>query len=545
MNWAGGRPLKSILALFNNKTLKFKFYHLESNNLTFADSALEESKKVIKNFQSYLKLLKNKKVILNQKIRKDYIFKQINKITKSREIKIELNEKLLNEVNDLVERPKIITCKFNKDFLDIPKEILIISMQNHQKYFPTFDLSGNLTNLFLVVTNSDDKKKFVKQGNERVIEARLRDAKFFWEKNKSQNLVKQVSSLRSINFFKKLGSLFQKVQRIRKLGSQISDQLNFNKEKIEIAASICKVDLLSDLVGEYPELQGVMGSYFAKEQGFEDDVSQAIQEHYLPVGLNSKIPKKATSVALAIVDKLDTLVGFFGIDEKPTSSKDPFALRRSAFGIIRIIIENKLKLNLKDLINYSINLYTDQKFKFSNKSIPSDLMTFFRERVKNYLKDKKIRSDIIEASISAHTLNDFFLLFKKCQMLNKSIDKDVGKNALASYKRVSNILDQEIKKNNLVIKGNPDSILFKKDEEKILFEEINQIKKYLTSNFKNENYEKTLEILANSKKNTDIFFDNVIVNDENESIKINRLELLKMFCMTLDNFIDFSKVEGS
>ena len=288
-----------------------------------------------------------------------------------------------------------------------------------------------------------------------------------------------------------------------------------------------------------------MGSYFAKEQGFEDDVSQAIQEHYLPVGLDSKIPKKATSVALAIVDKLDTLVGFFGIYEKPTSSKDPFALRRAAFGIVRIIIENNLKLNLKDLINYSINLYTDQKFKFSNKSISSDLMAFFRERVKNYLKDKKIRSDIIEASISTHTLNDFFLLFKKCQMLNKSIDKDVGKNALASYKRVSNILDQEIKKNNLIIKGNPDSILFKKDEEKILFEEINQIRKYLTSNFKNENYEKTLEILANSKKNTDIFFDNVIVNDENESIKTNRLELLKMFCMTLDNFIDFSKVEGS
>ena len=275
---------------------------------------------------------------------------------------------MLNEVKDLVERPKIIICKFNRDFLNIPKEILVISMQNHQKYFPTFDLNGNLTNFFLVVTNSDDKKGFVKQGNERVIEARLRDAKFFWEKNKSQNLIKQVGSLKSINFFKKLGSLFQKVQRIKKLGSQISDQLNFNKEKIEIAASICKVDLLSDLVGEYPELQGIMGSYFAKEQGFQDDISLAIQEHYLPTGLDSKVPKKPTSVALAIVDKLDTLVGFFGIDEKPTSSKDPFALRRAAFGMVRIIIENNLKLNLKDLINYSSILYEEQGFKFINKS---------------------------------------------------------------------------------------------------------------------------------------------------------------------------------
>jgi len=543
LNW--GRPLKSILALFNNKVLKFKFYHLESSNQTFADGVLEESTKVIKNFQSYLQLLKEKKIILDHEIRKNYIFKQINKISKSKSIKIELNEKLLNEVKDLVERPKIIICKFNRDFLNIPKEILVISMQNHQKYFPTFDLNGNLTNFFLVVTNSDDKKGFVKQGNERVIEARLRDAKFFWEKNKSQNLIKQVGSLKSINFFKKLGSLFQKVQRIKKLGSQISDQLNFNKEKIEIAASICKVDLLSDLVGEYPELQGIMGSYFAKEQGFQDDISLAIQEHYLPTGLDSKVPKKPTSVALAIVDKLDTLVGFFGIDEKPTSSKDPFALRRAAFGMVRIIIENNLKLDLKDLINYSINLYEDQGFKFSNKSISRDLIVFLRERVKNYLKDKKIRPDIIEASISTHTSSDFVSLFKKCQILNKSIDKDIGKNVLASYRRVSNILDQEIKKNKLTIKGMPDSILFKKDEEKILFEEINGIRKYLTSNFKNENYEKTLEIFANSKKNTDNFFDNVIVNDKNESIKTNRLELLKMFCMTLDNFIDFSKVEGS
>ncbi len=202
LNW--GRPLKSILALFNNKVLKFKFYHLESSNQTFADGVLEESTKVIKNFQSYLQLLKEKKIILDHEIRKNYIFKQINKISKSKSIKIELNEKLLNEVKDLVERPKIIICKFNRDFLNIPKEILVISMQNHQKYFPTFDLNGNLTNFFLVVTNSDDKKGFVKQGNERVIEARLRDAKFFWEKNKSQNLIKQVGSLKSINFFKKL-----------------------------------------------------------------------------------------------------------------------------------------------------------------------------------------------------------------------------------------------------------------------------------------------------------------------------------------------------
>ena len=543
LNW--GRPLKSILAIFDNKILKFKFFHLISNNLTFADSTMEDSVKIIKNYKSYLKLLKDKNIILDHNLRKKYIIKKINKISKSRAIIPEINEKLLNEVTDLVEKPKIIACKFNSNFLNMPKEILITSMQQHQKYFPTFDQKGKLLNIFLVITNCDDKKGFIKSGNERVIEARLSDANFFWEKNKSQNLVKQVVNLKEINFFTKLGSLFEKVQRIRKLGSLISDKLNYNKEKIEIAASICKVDLLSDLVGEYPELQGIMGSYFAKEQGFEEDIVLAIKEQYLPIGMNSKVPKKPTSAVIAIVDKIDTLVGFFGIDEIPTSSKDPFALRRSASGLLRIIIENNLKLELKDLINYSINLYEDQGFELSNQSVQNDLIIFMRERVKNYFKDKKIRLDIIEGAINSYKSDDFVSLFKKCKILNKSIDNDVGKHILASYKRASNILDQEIKKNKLNIKGMPDSVLFKKEEEKILFDEINEIRKYLSNNFKNENYEKTLEILANSKKNTDNFFDNVVVNDENQSIKANRLELIKMLCMTLDNFIDFSKVEGA
>ena len=543
LSW--GRPLKSILALFDRKIIKFKFFHLESNNLTFSDSSTEDSTNVIKSYKDYLKLLKENKIILDHNIRKKIILNQINKIIKSKDVYVKISDKLLDEVINLVEKPKVLACKFNKDFLNIPKEILITSMQSHQKYFPTFDNKKNLTNIFLVVTNSDDKKGFVKLGNERVIAARLSDANFFWKKNKSQNLVKRVGNLKEINFFNKLGSLFQKVQRIRKLGALTSDQLNFNKEKIEIASSICKVDLLSDLVGEYPELQGVMGSYFAKEQGFDEEICLAIKEHYLPVGMDSKVPKKNTSVVVAISDKLDTLVGFFGVGEKPTSSKDPFALRRAAFGLIRIIIENNLKLQFKDLINYSINLYHDQGYILDLKSTPNDLINFIRDRAKNYFKDKKIRIDIIDAAILPHSSDDFLLLYKKCKILDQNINMNLGVEILASYKRASNILDQEIKKNKLVIKGTPDSIMFKKEEEKMLFEEINKIRKYFSSNFKNENYEQTLITLANSKKNTDIFFENVVVNDENESIKANRLELLKMYCMTLDNFIDFSKIEGA
>ena len=543
-NVSWGRPLRSILALFDKSVLKFEFYHIKSSNTTFLNSKLQENQKKIKNFKDYLNLLKDKKIILDNNIRKKFINEKIIKISKLKDIKASIDEKLLNEVSDIVESPKVILCKFNQDFLNIPKEIIITSMQQHQKYFPTFDLKGNLLNTFFVVANSEDINGLVKLGNERVIDARLSDAKFFWEKNKSLNLVKQVGNLKSINFFSKLGSLFQKVQRIRKLGSLISDQLNFNKEKIEISASICKVDLLSDLVGEYPELQGIMGSYFAKEQGFDEDISLAIKEHYLPIGLDSNIPKKPTSVTVAIGDKLDTLVGFFGINEKPTSSKDPYALRRAAFGLSRIIIENNLKLNLRDIINYSVLLYQEQEFKLINKSVQLELISFLRERVKNYLKGKKIRSDIIDAAVSSHNTSNFLELYKKCQILNQFISKDMGKNILISYKRVSNILDQEIKKNKFNIIGIPDSVLFKQDEEKILLDKINDIRKHFSSTLNIENYEKTIEVLSNAKVSTDIFFENVVVNDENESIKKNRLELLKMFCMTLDNFVDFSKIEG-
>ena len=550
MRWADhnlvwGRPLKSILALFDNQIIQFSFHHLLSNNLTFLNEIMEEDQKEIKNFKSYLKLLNSKKIILDQNLRKRLIVKQIDKICRARKLKNELNEKLLDEVVDLVETPNILIGKFDKSFLNIPKEILITSMQQHQKYFPLFNQEGNLTNVFIIVINLEDKKGLIKIGNERVISARLSDAKFFWEKNKAQSLVKQVGNLKSINFFSKLGTMFHKAQRIRKLGTMIADQLNLNEEKVEISASICKVDLLSDLVGEYPELQGVLGSYFAKAQGFDDDISLAIKEHYLPLGSDDKIPKKPISIAVSAVDKIDTLVGFFGINEKPTSSKDPFALRRTTLGLLRIIIENNLPIQLKDLFNYSSILYSDQGFKFPNKSTLIELNYFFKDRVKHYLREKNIRYDIIEAAISSHTSYDFVSLYKKCLILNRYLEKDLGKNILMIYRRVSNILDQEKKKINLKITGEPNVVLFSKDEEKILFDQISEIRKYFSLTKKNENYEKTLEILSSGKKITDEFFDKVIVIDDNESIKKNRLELLEMFCKTYNNFIDFSKIKGA
>jgi len=543
LSW--GRPLKSIIALFNNKIINFNFFHLQSSNLTVIEGTNEDKIKKISSFKSYLNSLKSQNIILDHKKRKNIILKKMNDICNARELKNNFNEKLIEEVVNLVEKPNVIVGKFDEIYLKIPQEILIVTMQHHQKYFPLFDSNNKLTNLFLSVSNLPDKKGYIKFGNQKVIEARLSDAKFFWDKNKNQSLIKQIGQLKNLTFFSQLGTFYDKTQRLRKLASRVSDQLSLSKEKTEMASSVCKVDLTSDLVGEFPELQGVMGRYFAIEQGFDEDVSTAISDHYLPIGINSKVPKKPISMAVSLIDKVDTLVGFFGINEKPTSSKDPFALRRIAIGLLRIVIENKLNVQLKDLINYSIVIYEEQNVKFENTLVTKEVLIFLKERFKNLLKDKKIRNDIIEAVEGSRTDYDFLVLYKKCLIINKNISRDICKNIIGTYKRASNIIEQELKGKKADISGQPESFLFKKDEEKNLYNKINEIREYFSNTKKHESYDETLKVLAEAKPTTDIFFENVIVNDDNSDIRKNRLELLQMFCKTYNNFIDFSKVEGT
>ena len=538
-----GRPLKSILALFDKKIIEFKLNHLHSSNKTFTDKDLEDEVKSFNDFKSYIKFFKQKGVTIDQDKRKEFIIKEINKATNQKKIHINVNEKLIDEITNIVEKPKILVCEFNKKFLEIPQEILIITMQHHQKYFPTFDSKNKITNNFIVVADCKDKKGLVKLGNQNVVDARLADAEFFWNRNKSQNLVKQVSRLKQINYFKGLGSYFDKIQRVRKLSGIISDELLISKEKIEIASSICKVDLMSDLVGEFPELQGVMGGYFAREQGFDEEISLAVSEHYLPSGIDSKVPKKPYSIALSLSDKIDSLVGFFGINLKPTSSKDPYALRRMAISLLRLIIENQKKIKLRDLINYSINLYKEQNYSFDSKLINDELGDFILDRLKNYLKEKNIRSDIIECSTNSYGIDDLLKIFNKSLNLNKNIKKDFGLDVIAIYKRSANILNSE-SKSKLEIVGSADPGLFKNDYEKNLYKKIHTIRKYFSSIGRDEDYDESLKTLSSAKIEVNEFFDNVIVNDQEEIIKKNRLELLKMLCKSFDNYFNFSKIEA-
>ena len=535
-----GRPLRSIFSLFNGKKIAFRFDHLESSDEIIVEQDLASKIKKVKNYKDYDNLLRNNNIILNHNEREKIILKKINSTSKSKDFKKYLNPQLLEEVVNIVEDPNVLLVNFNKEYLKIPQEIIISTLEKHQRYFPIFDSRGRLTNNFFVVANKKDKKKFITIGNKRVVEARLADAKFFWDKDRSKNLIKQIGNLKAVTFYEKLGTIYDKTQRIRKLAAMLSDDLNLNKEKIQIAASISKSDLCSDLVGEYPELQGVMGKYFALSQGFEEDVANSISDHYLPTGLTSELPKKPFSYSISIVDKIDTLVGFFAINEKPTSSKDPFALRRSAIGLLRIIIENKLSLKLRELIGYAIKLYEEQGVQIQNEKTEREVLQFTKERMRNILKLKNLKTDIIEAAISSHAGDNFLDLYRKTILMNKYKNKGVGLNAISSYKRASNILEKAGKG----IAGRPDAILFRKEEEKILHEKINEIRKAFTVKDDNKDYESLLIKLSDTKESTDNFFDNVVVNDENQDIKNNRLELLKMFCNTFDNFIDFSKLEG-
>jgi len=543
LNWA--RPLKSILSVFDEKIIDFKFYHLTSSNRTFIDKDYEEKTGVFKNFKSYERFLKIHGTIVDQTKRKQIIQKEFTKILCKKNLFILENLKLFDEVVDLVECPNVLLCDFDKKFLSIPKEILILTMQSHQKYFPTIDKNNQITNQFLLVANKKDQKGLIKLGNQRVVDARLSDAEFFWNKDKTQNLVKKVSELKRINFFKGLGTYFDKVQRMRKLGGMISDELLISKEKVELSASICKTDLTSDLVGEFPELQGIMGGYFSAQQGFDKDICLSITEQYLPIGLDSNVPKKPFSIALSMTDKIDNLVGFLGIDEKPTSSKDPFALRRVALGIIRIIIENKKDLKLNDLLNYSIGLYQEQNFTLVNDELKKDLSNFLKDRFRYYLKEKDIRFDIIEASISNFSTNKLFSSFEKARCVNKIINNQIGIDITSSYKRASNILQSEMENKEIEITNSTDPGIFKSDYEKNLFKKITDIKKYYSDIDNNEIFEESLSVLAGAKKEVFEFFDNVKVNEDNETLRKNRLELINMLCKTFQNYINFQFLKAN
>ncbi|MEK9560896.1 MAG: glycine--tRNA ligase subunit beta [Pelagibacteraceae bacterium] len=539
-----GRPLKSILCLLDNQVLDFSFFHINSSNSTYVNGPFEDKEIKIKNFKDYKKNLEKNKIEINHIKRESKINIELEKLLKKNKCSLEINNALVDEVTNLVETPVILKGKFDPEYLELPDELLNLTMVNHQRYFPMKSEQENkIINSFLFVANNFDNKNLITKGNEKVIDARLSDAKFFWDKNKRQNLVKQVTKLNSIVFYQKLGTLYDKTQRIRQLSSVIADTIGANKEDTEIAGSICKADLVSDLVGEYPELQGTIGRYFALEQGFSQEISNAIQNHYLPLGPSGKVPKEKISIAVAVADKIDTLIGFFGIDEKPTSSKDPFALRRACLGVLRLITENKISLSLKEILNNSKNLYLAQNYQLTNEKVIEDLFQFFIERFKINLKDKGARLDVTNSILENNRSDDFYLIMKNINELSKCLKKSQGQDAISIYKRSKNILDQSNQEEEFF--GNPDNVLFQHPSEDEILIKLNEARDYFTTPSRLRDNEKTITLLSELKPMTDNFFDNVKVNDDNQQVRKNRLELLTLLCKTFEKFTDFSKLDGS
>ena len=539
-----GRPLKSILCLLDNQVLDFSFFHINSSNSTYVNGPFEDKEVKIKNFKDYKKNLEKNKIEINHVKRESKINIELEKLLKKNKCSLEINNTLVDEVTNLVETPVILKGKFDPEYLELPDELLNLTMVNHQRYFPMKSEQENkIINSFLFVANNFDNKNLITKGNEKVIDARLSDAKFFWDKNKRQNLVKQVTKLNSIVFYQKLGTLYDKTQRIRQLSSVIADTIGANKEDTEIAGSICKADLVSDLVGEYPELQGTIGRYFALEQGFSQEISNAIQNHYLPLGPSGKVPKEKISIAVAVADKIDTLIGFFGIDEKPTSSKDPFALRRACLGVLRLITENKISLSLKEILNNSKNLYLAQNYQLTNEKVIEDLFQFFIERFKINLKDKGARLDVTNSILENNRSDDFYLIMKNINELSKCLKKSQGQDAISIYKRSKNILDQSNQEEEFF--GNPDNVLFQHPSEDEILIKLNEARDYFTTPSRLRDNEKTITLLSELKPMTNNFFDNVKVNDDNQQVRKNRLELLTLLCKTFEKFTDFSKLDGS
>ena len=544
LSW--GRPLKSILCLFDKHPVVFDFHHLKSSNKVHVGGPYDEKSFIVKNIVQYFSTLKDKKIILDQEVRKKMVLEGLKSVFKKSKCEDNPNAKLVEEVTNLVDYPTALKGQFSKEFLELPEELLHLTMMQHQRYFPMKSLETNkITNSFITISNNTDEKKLIIAGNESVLQARLSDAKFFWDKNKRQNLVKNVSKLNGITFYKDLGSLYDKTQRVRQLASLIADIIGANKGDTEIAGSICKADLVSDLVGEYPELQGVIGKYFALSQGFSPEIANAISDHYLPVGPTDRVPKDKISICVALADKLDTLIGFFGINLKPTSSKDPFALRRAVLGMIRIILDNKISISLKEIINNAKNLYLSNNVEIINDRLADDLMDFFNDRFKNLLKDKEKRLDVVDSVLSNNRSDDFYNLYLKITTIAKCIKQPDGINSIAVYKRAKNILEQndQIVKDNIF--GNPDPVLFNTEIEENLLANIQEVREYFTTPSRLRDSQKSIKMLSDVKVLTDRFFEEVKVNDDNEEVKKNRLELLFLMCKTFDNFTDFSKLEGA
>jgi glycyl-tRNA synthetase beta chain len=542
MKWGSGtmawvRPLQSIVALFDGKVLSGEIVPGgDMAPVRFGDTTRGHrflSKGVIKvtGFADYRAKLRAARVIVDTAERKKIILEGAEKLCRDVQVELISDDELLEEVAGLVEWPVPMLGTIDGQFMDVPPEVLIISMKIHQRYFATAKRDGGLANRFVVVANNvaRDGGAAIVDGNERVLRSRLSDAKFFWDQDRKSTLEDRLPALKGIVFHAKLGSQADRILRIESLADKIAAHVpGADPAQAILAAHLCKADLVSGMVGEFPELQGVMGRYYALEEKLPAAIAEAIGDHYSPAGPNDRCPSAPLSIVVAVADKLDSLVSFWSIGEKPTGSRDPFALRRAALGVIRIVVENKIRLPLKRFFE------------------AEDLMAFFADRLKVQMREKGVRYDVVDAVFALGGEDDLVRLLARVEAVQSFLGTEAGKNLLVAYGRAANIVRVEERKDRSLtvrIQGTPDATLFVQDEEKALHAQLADMS--LSKWIEAEDFVAAMNELAGLREPIDAFFEKVTVNvADNDGLRVNRLKLLNEIRATMDSVADFSKIEG-
>ncbi|GAA4251192.1 glycine--tRNA ligase subunit beta [Azospirillum formosense] len=558
------RPLHSVIAIFNGKVIDSgillprslgsiiddRRQDEESAFINFGNSTrghrfLSPDAFTVDSFADYKAKLRDAHVVLDRAERKAKIKADAEALAAREGLTLSPDDGLLEEVAGLVEWPVALVGTIDEKFMDVPSEVLITSMRTHQKYFALLDKAGKMAPRFVVVANTAtaDGGKAIVAGNERVLRARLSDAKFFWDQDRKTKLEDRVSKLGAITFHAKLGTVAEKVTRVQVLAAEIARAIGADVDAATRAALLSKADLVTEVVGEFPEVQGIMGRYYALGEGENPAVAEAIAEHYKPLGPSDSCPTAPVSVAVALADKLDTLVGFFAIDEKPTGSKDPYALRRAALGIIRLILENGLRLNLTQLFKAAHGAYTVGGFAAAD-GVATDLMAFFADRLKVTLRDQGVRHDLVDAVFALGGEDDLVRLLARVKALQTFVGSEEGANLLAAYKRASNIVRIEEKKDGKAYDQPVDPALLTLAEEKDLYGALSDAGETARPLLAKEDFTGTMAALARLRGPVDAFFDKVTVNAEQADLRANRLRLLSQIRATLNAVADFSRIEG-
>jgi glycyl-tRNA synthetase beta chain len=592
------RPLHSIVATFGPETedpdiVPFKIDGIAAGNETRGHRFLAPAPFAVRRLADYMQKLDHAKVVLDAERRRDIILTEAKQLAFAQGLELVEDEGLLAEVAGLVEWPVVLMGSFDETFLRIPEEVIRATIRNNQKCFVLRDAAhAKLVNKFLLVSNMEaaDGGKAIVAGNERVIRARLSDAKFFYETDLKTRLEDRLPRFKDIVFHEKLGTQAERIERIERLAAELAPLVGTDVEKAKRAARLCKADLLTEVVGEFPEVQGTMGKYYAQAQGEDEAVAHAIEDHYKPKGPDDLVPSDPVSIAVALADKIDTLVGFWVIGEKPTGSKDPYALRRAALGIIRLLLSNSIRIRLRPLMEWTAReglifgsgatkegemfilrlevgnkqlsishslrqqrqAFTEHDIRREGeayvawflKNTATDLLSFFADRLKVQLREQGARHDLVDAMFALEGQDDLLLIVRRVEALGKFLDTEDGMNLLAGYKRAINIIRIEEKKDKREYTGAPDVALYQLSEEKALAQAITAAKSDAERAAAAEDFEAAMRAMAKLRPYVDAFFDKVTVNVDDKPLRENRLKLLNEIRAATRAVADFSKIEG-